>query len=71
MVGLLIAIAGNSIFFKLHNSYSQETFFEGHQFSKAVLLFKNWLFGIIGRTIFGFHFLIFFISENAFRDKEA
>lgn len=32
---------------------------------------KNWLFGIIGGTIVGFHVLMVFISENAFKRRET
>ncbi|MEQ8303814.1 MAG: hypothetical protein RIB47_10510 [Cyclobacteriaceae bacterium] len=45
-------------------------FFEGHPFLDDVLKFNNWLFGIIGGTIVGFHLLMIMISENAFRKKE-
>ncbi|MEO0468546.1 MAG: hypothetical protein AAF206_02915 [Bacteroidota bacterium] len=70
MVGLLVAFAGNSIFFTLHNHYSQEVFFAGQGFDPSVLAFKNWLFGIIGGTIVGFHFLMVMLSEHAFKRKE-
>lgn len=69
-VGLLCAFAGNSIFFDLHNSQTKEVFFAGEGFSSEVLELKNWLFGIIGGTIVGFHTLMVFISENAFKKKE-
>lgn len=69
-VGLLCAFAGNSIFFDLHNAQTKEVFFAGEEFSSEVLALKNWLFGIIGGTIVGFHILMIFISENAFRKKE-
>lgn len=70
IVGLLVAFAGNSIFFSIHNNYSKAVFFGGEAFSPAVLAFKNWLFGIIGGTIVGFHILMVFISENGFKNKE-
>lgn len=70
MVGLLVAFAGNSIFFELHNTYTQEVFFEGQEITSELLLLKNWLFGIIGGTIVGFHILMIFISENSFQNKE-
>lgn len=35
-----------------------------------LLRFKNWLFGIIGGTIMGFHLLMIAISENAFKKRE-
>jgi len=69
-IGLLVAFAGNSIFFEMHNESSAELFFESSEFQPEVLKFKNWLFGIIGGTIVGFHVLMIFISENAFRRKE-
>lgn len=70
IVGLLVAFAGNSIFFKIHNAYSSEIFFNTENFSPEVLHFKNWLFGIIGGTIVGFHTLMVMISEYAFKKKE-
>ncbi|MCB0644978.1 MAG: hypothetical protein KDC44_25205 [Phaeodactylibacter sp.] len=70
-VGLLVAFAGNSLFFQLHNDYTKAVFFAGMDFSPEVLAFKNWLFGIIGGTIVGFHLLMIYISEYAFKQKEA
>lgn len=70
LVGVLVAFAGNSIFFEIHNSYTQEVFFDSQSFSPEVLKLKNWLFGIIGGTIVGFHLLVIWISENAFKKKE-
>lgn len=69
-VGLLCAFAGNSIFFDAHNTQTKEVLFAGEDFSPEVLTMKNWLFGIIGGTIVGFHTLMVFISENAFKKKE-
>ncbi len=70
IVGLLVAFAGNSFFFELHNSYTKEVFFDGKEFDTKTLELKNWLFGIIGATIVGFHILMIMISENAFKKKE-
>ena len=70
IVGLLVAFAGNSILFEIHNSYTQDVFFDGQAFDGDLLNFKNWLFGIIGGTIVGFHTLMIMISENAFKKKE-
>lgn len=70
IVGLLAAFAGNSIFFNIHNSYTQEVFFAGEPIQEDVLMLKNWLFGIIGATIVGYHILMIMISENAFKRKE-
>ncbi len=69
-VGLLCAFAGNSIFFEWHNSYTQEVFFNGKTLPPETYTMKNWLFGIIGGTIVGFHVLMIFISEFAFKQKE-
>jgi hypothetical protein len=69
-VGLLVAFAGNSIFFSAHNAFTQQVFFPDSGFSPEVLQLKNWLFGIIGGTIVGFHVLMVMISEHAFRRRE-
>ena len=71
LIGLLVAFAGNSIFFHLHNEYTIEVFFDGRIFTPEVLALKNWLFGIIGGTIVGFHVLMIALSENAFKQKES
>ncbi|MFS4493680.1 hypothetical protein [Maribacter sp. 2308TA10-17] len=70
IVGLLAAFAGNSIFFEAYNSFTNELFFEGNEMQGELLNFKNWLFGIIGGTIVGFHILMIMISENAFKKRE-
>jgi hypothetical protein len=69
-VGILVAFAGNSLVFELHNACTKEVFFSGNEFGPGVLNLKNWLFGIIGGTIVGFHALMVMISENAFKKKE-
>ncbi len=69
-VGILLAFAGNSFFFDIHNSYTKAVFFDGQAFPQEALYLKNWLFGIIGGTIVGFHTLVIMISENAFKQKE-
>lgn len=70
VVGLLVAFAGNSFFFELHNSYTKDVFLNGGEFDVNILELKNLLFGIIGGTIVGFHVLMVMISENSFRKKE-
>lgn len=70
VVGLLVAFAGNSLVFEIHNEYTQDVFFDGNLFESDVLKLKNWLFGIIGGTIVGFHILMVMISENSFKKKE-
>ena len=69
-VGLLVAFAGNSFVFDLHNDYTMHLFNRGNAFEGKILEFKNWLFGIIGATIVGFHILMVMISENSFKKKE-
>lgn len=70
VIGLLVAFFGNSLLFSLHNMYSAQVFFGEESFAPDVFLFKNWLFGIIGGTIVGFHILMIFICEYAFKNKE-
>lgn len=71
IMGLLVAFLGNSLIFDLHNEYSKSVFFNGEAFDENTLAFKNWLWGIIGGTIVGFHSLMVMISENAFKKKEG
>lgn len=70
-VGLLVAFAGNAWVFEPHNHYTKEVFLDGKAFEPHILEFKNWLFGVIGGTIVGFHVLMVMISEHAFKKKEA
>ena len=70
LIGVLVAFAGNSLLFELHNEYTIDVFFQGQGFSPEVLSLKNWLFGIIGGTIVGFHLLMIFISEYAYKRRE-
>lgn len=70
IVGFVCAFAGNSIFLQPHNDATREVFFGGKPFPPEALLMKNWLFGIIGGTIVGFHLLMIGISEFAFKKGE-
>ena len=70
LVGLIVAFAGNSLFLELHNHYSNLVFFEGRQMEPEILRYKNWLFGIIGGTIVGFHLLMIMIAIYPFKKKE-
>ncbi|MEL7534364.1 MAG: hypothetical protein AAFN10_23865 [Bacteroidota bacterium] len=69
-VGLLVAFAGNSFVFELHNAGTQRLFFDGQAITGEMLAFKNWLFGIIGGTIVGFHLLMIFIIVYPFRERQ-
>lgn len=68
-MGLVVAFAGNSPLFEFHNAYTREVFFQGASITGDLLRFKNWLFGIIGGTIVGFHLLMIMISEHAFKEQ--
>ena len=70
IAGLIVAFAGNSLLLEIHNDMTKESIFGGQDYSPEVMQLKNWLFGIIGGTIVGFHLLMIFISENAFKRKE-
>lgn len=70
IVGIVVAFAGNSILLEIHNEYTRDVFFGASEFTPEVLKLKNWLFGIIGGSIVGYHVLIIMVSENAFRKKE-
>ena len=69
-VGIAVAFFGNSILFELHNEASREVYFGGEAFPEGALAMKNWLFGVIGGTIIGFHLLMIFIIRNAFAKRE-
>ena len=69
-IGLLIAFAGNSFLFQIHNEGTYQTFFNGHAPSEKMMAFKSWLFGIIGATIVGFHTLIVYVAKYPFARKE-
>jgi len=68
-VGLIAAFWGNSIFLEPHNHYTRQLIFEGQPFTTEVLHLKNWLFGIIGGTIVGFHILMLFIIIYPFKNR--
>lgn len=70
-VGILCAFFGNSWVFGFHNTGTQVVFFKGIPYTPEVLQLKNWLFGIIGGTIVGFHVLMLFIIHYAFRQQQT
>lgn len=47
-----------------------DVFFQSTTLDPETLKLKNWLFGIIGGTIVGYHILMVMISENAFKQRE-
>jgi hypothetical protein len=68
--GLLVAFAGDSLLFYFHNEQSKILFFQGQALEGDILLFKKWLFGIIGGTMVGFHLLAYYIAKYPFAQKE-
>ena len=70
LVGLLAAFAPDSFVFDMHVKATRQTFFAGEAIPDHVQHMRHWLLGIIGGTIVGFHTLMIFISENAFKQKQ-
>jgi len=70
LIGLLVAFAGNSFFLELHNQGTRQLITNGDAFTPELIQLKNFLFGIIGGTIVGFHVILIFISENSLKNKE-
>lgn len=69
-MGLIVAFAGNSLILSPHNELTVDLFFGGQAMNPQLLQFKNWLFGVIGGTMVGFHLLMIFLSEHAFKQQE-
>ncbi len=70
LVGLVTAFNGNSFVLEFHNAHTKQVFFDNSEFPVNILNFKNWLFGIIGGTIVGFHILMIMLSEFAIKNRE-
>lgn len=69
-VGLLAAFAGNSFIWEIYNEGTRQVFFEGEALPASSMALKNWLFGIIGGSIVGFHLLMIAIIKNSFANRE-
>lgn len=69
-VGLLVAFAPDSLLLWPHNRGTEAVFFAGQPPPAGALALRNWLFGIIGGSIAGFHTLAIFISEYALRHRQ-
>ncbi len=67
--GLLVAFAGDSALFFHHNEGTKQAFFAGQSLPPEAQRMKQWLFGIIGGTIVGFHVLMIFIAAYPFRGR--
>ncbi|MBI3134498.1 MAG: hypothetical protein HYZ14_07445 [Bacteroidetes bacterium] len=70
IVGAIVAFGNESILFKSYNLYTEKHVLGGLELTPEAKYLKQWLFGVIGGTIVGFHILIVFISEFAFVKKE-
>lgn len=70
LVGILVAFASESFMFSLHNTQTQAVFFDGQALTANTLDFKQFVYGIIGGTIAGFHLLLLFVIHYPFRNKE-
>lgn len=69
LVGLLIALAPNSMLFGFHTTAIAEAFFQGTIPEEAAHL-RTFLFGIIGGTIAGYFLMQTFIVWGPFRRRE-
>ena len=68
--GLLVAFAGDSFIFSMHNAKNLELFFGGQALSPEMAHYKKWIFGVAGGTIAGFHVLAYFVAKYPFKQKE-
>lgn len=60
MVGLYIAVFPEGFLLRIYNLRLAEHFFQDGTANHSTEL-KNWLFGVLGGTILGFHILMIFI----------
>ena len=70
LLGLIVAFWSDSFIFDAYNNYTKEVFLFTNDFDPSILKLKNWLFGIIGGMVVGFHVLVIMISENSVKHKE-
>lgn len=68
--GLLVAFAGDTFIFELHNAQTRDVFFMGGEIPPNVLLLKKFLFGIIGGTLAGSHLLMAYIAHYPLAGKK-
>lgn len=67
---IVIAFAGDSILFALHNAASEAAFFPKTGFTPEVLQFKKLLFAIIGGTLAGNHLLLYYVAKHPFAERK-
>lgn len=68
--GFLVAFAGDSLLFEMHNTQTKAIFFHGQELSTEAQQLKQFLFGIIGGTMAGFHLMMVYIALYPFKKKE-
>jgi hypothetical protein len=69
-IGLVAAFASNIILLRPWNAGIEATYFNGNPLPPEVLMMKNWLLGVVGGTIVGFHLLMIFIAAYPFAKRE-
>jgi len=69
MVGLYIAVFPEGFLLEIYNMHLAERFFSDRTANLSSEL-RNWLFGVLGGTILGFHTLMIFIIAFPLRKKE-
>lgn len=69
-IGIMAAFAGNVTLLRPWNTGIGQVFFQGEAPGPETLPLKNWLMGIIGGTIVGFHVLMTLIAWIPFAKKE-
>lgn len=71
ILGVVIVFFGESLLFHFWHLFSTDVFFGGDAAAyEAIKPFRQFLFGIIGGTIAGFHLLMVYIARIPFKAKE-
>lgn len=69
-IGLMAAFLGNVVLLRPWNAGIEQVFFQGNPIPPDVMPMKNWLMGIIGGTIVGFHVLLALVAWHPFAKRE-
>ncbi len=71
LMGLFISLFNQtSLFDILFNKNINPSFFNDNSISSNFIQFQSWIYGVLGATIFGWGIFIFFITNNAFKNKQ-
>lgn len=70
IIGVVVAFANETFLFSYYDTLTTKNVLNGQEMDMETRNLKMWLFGIIGGSIVGFHLLIVFVSEFAFKKKE-